>query len=45
MMVSHAKINLGESTGSIHLIEQILNLGQGILIFDGYFVELLVIHT
>jgi hypothetical protein len=44
-MVTSTEIDLGENSGSIHLIKQIFDLGKGILVLDGYVIEFPVIHT
>ena len=45
LMVSCPKIDLGKDSGSVHLIEQILDLGKRILIFNGHVIQLAIIHT
>src|ERR1041385_7698828 len=45
LVVSGPQINLGEDSGSVQLVEQILDLGERILVLDGYFVQLTVVHT
>ena len=45
LMISGPKVNLGENSGSVHLIKQIFNHGKRILILYGYIIHLAVIHT
>ena len=45
LMISRPKVNLGENSGSVHLIKQIFNLGKMVLILYGYIIQLAVIHT
>ena len=45
LVITGAKVNLGEDTGSTELIKKILNLGQGVLILDGYVIQRTVVHT
>ena len=44
-MISGPQIDLGEDSGSVQLVEQILDLGERILVLDGHFIQLTVIHT
>ena len=44
-MVSGPQIDLGEDPGSVQLVEQILDLRERILVLDGHFIQLTVVHT
>ena len=44
-MITGPKVDLGKYLGSIHLIKEIFNLGQRVLVLDGDVIELTVIHT
>ena len=45
LVITGPKVDLGEYLSSIHLVKEIFNLGQRILIPDSDVVELAVIHT
>ena len=45
LMVTRPKIDLRKDSGSVHLIEQILDLREGVLILDGHIIKLTVICT
>jgi hypothetical protein len=44
-MISRSQIDLGENTGSLHLVEQILDSGQRVLVLNGDLVQGMAIHT
>ena len=44
-MISSPQIDLGEDSSSVQLVEQILDLGERILVLDGHFIQLKVVHT
>ena len=45
LVITCPKIDLGKDSGSVHLIEQILDLGKGVLVLNGAVIELAIIHT
>ncbi len=44
-MITGMEINLGEDSGSVHLIKQIFNLGERVFILDGHIIESSVVHA
>jgi hypothetical protein len=45
LVISRSQINLGENNGSLHLVEQILDSGQRVLVVNGDLIQRMVIHT
>src|ERR1041385_5780722 len=44
LMISGPQINLGEDSGSVQLVEQILDLEERILVLDGHFIQLTLVN-
>jgi len=45
LLVAASKINFGEDNGAMKLVQQIIKLGNGKVVFDNDFVDCFVIHT